>query len=61
MFHLLSAHIQCFVCISSKAINHFASSEHHKNIKQFLWKHGPSMDCVDDFKISDADVAKVST
>ncbi|KAJ0239734.1 TITAN-like protein [Hirschfeldia incana] len=45
-----------FAC--SKAINHLASSEHHKNIKQFLWKHGPSMDCVDDFKISDADVAK---
>ncbi|CAH8384726.1 unnamed protein product [Eruca vesicaria subsp. sativa] len=45
-----------FAC--SKAINHFASSEHHKNIKQFLWKHGPSMDCVDDFQISDADVAK---
>ncbi|KAJ4913108.1 TITAN-like protein [Raphanus sativus] len=45
-----------FAC--SKAINHFASSEHHKNVKQFLWKHGPSMDCVDDFKISDADLAK---
>ncbi|RIA04701.1 hypothetical protein BRARA_K01038 [Brassica rapa] len=45
-----------FAC--SKAINHFASSEHHKNVKQFLWKHGPSMDCADDFKISDADVAK---
>ncbi|KAG2242402.1 hypothetical protein Bca52824_095756 [Brassica carinata] len=45
-----------FAC--SKAINHFASSEHRKNIKQFLWKHGPSMDCVDDFQISDADVAK---
>ncbi|CAA7037283.1 unnamed protein product [Microthlaspi erraticum] len=45
-----------FAC--SKAINHFASSDHLKNIKQFLWKHGPAMDCIDDFRISEADVAK---
>ncbi|XP_024005811.1 TITAN-like protein isoform X1 [Eutrema salsugineum] len=45
-----------FAC--SKAINHFASPDHHKNIKQFLWKYGPAMDCIDDFLISEADVAK---
>lgn len=45
--------------LSSKAINHFASSDHLKNVKQFLWKHGPAMDCIDDFRISEADVAKV--
>ncbi|EOA18263.1 hypothetical protein CARUB_v10006756mg [Capsella rubella] len=45
-----------FAC--SKAINHFASSDHLKNVKQFLWKNGPAMDCIDDFRISEADVAK---
>ncbi|CAH8275454.1 unnamed protein product [Arabidopsis lyrata] len=45
-----------FAC--SKAITHFASSDHLKNIKQFLSKNGPAMDCVDDFRISEADVAK---
>ncbi|CAH2078033.1 unnamed protein product [Thlaspi arvense] len=45
-----------FAC--SKAINHLASPDHHKNIKRFLWKYGPGMDCIDDFLISEADVAK---
>ncbi|KFK29025.1 hypothetical protein AALP_AA7G078700 [Arabis alpina] len=45
-----------FAC--SKAINHLASSDHLKNVKQFLWKHGPAMDCIDDFRFSEADVAK---
>ncbi|KAL1201218.1 TITAN-like protein [Cardamine amara subsp. amara] len=45
-----------FAC--AKAINHLASSDHLKNIKQFLWKYGPAMDCIDDFRFSEADVAK---
>ncbi|CAN8273991.1 unnamed protein product [Cochlearia groenlandica] len=45
-----------FACY--KAINHFASSNHLKNVKQFLWKYGPSMDCIDDFRFSEADEAK---
>ncbi|XP_010433713.1 PREDICTED: TITAN-like protein [Camelina sativa] len=44
-----------FAC--SKAINHFASSDHLKNVKQFLSKNGPAMDCIDDFRISEANVA----
>ncbi|XP_010448504.1 PREDICTED: TITAN-like protein [Camelina sativa] len=45
-----------FAC--SKAINHFASSDHLGNIKQFLSKNGPAMDCIDDFRITEANVAK---
>ncbi|KAF8399963.1 hypothetical protein HHK36_015835 [Tetracentron sinense] len=45
-----------FAC--SNAINHLASSQHLKNLKGFLWKHGGGMDRVGAFSISEADLAK---
>ena len=37
-----------------------ASEEHLKKLKHFMWKYGGGMDRVDTFRISEADVAKVS-
>ncbi|XP_015882188.2 TITAN-like protein isoform X2 [Ziziphus jujuba] len=45
-----------FAC--SNAINHLASADHMKNLKHFLWKHGGKTDQVDNFTISEAEVAK---
>ncbi|KAH7858482.1 hypothetical protein Vadar_024349 [Vaccinium darrowii] len=45
-----------FAC--GNAINHLASADHLKNLKNFLWKHGGGMDQVDSFRISEADLAK---
>ncbi|PON72134.1 Coiled-coil domain-containing protein [Trema orientale] len=45
-----------FAC--SNAINHLASKSHLKNLKHFLWKYGGGMDCIDNFRILEADVAK---
>ncbi|KAK9278284.1 hypothetical protein L1049_027849 [Liquidambar formosana] len=44
--------------INFNAINHLAGSDHLKNLKGFLWKHGGGMDCLDSFRVSDADLAK---
>ncbi|XP_010555549.1 PREDICTED: TITAN-like protein isoform X2 [Tarenaya hassleriana] len=48
-----------FAC--AKAINHLASADHLKNLKHFLWKYGPGMDCIDNFRLSGADVAQWET
>uniref|UniRef100_A0A5B7B347 Putative TITAN-like protein n=1 Tax=Davidia involucrata TaxID=16924 RepID=A0A5B7B347_DAVIN len=45
-----------FAC--GNAINHLASVDHLKNLKDFLWKYGSGKDCVDSFRISEADLAK---
>ncbi|KAI9079731.1 hypothetical protein K1719_038352 [Acacia pycnantha] len=45
-----------FAC--ANAINHLASVNHLKNLKQFSWKYGGSMDQLEAFMVSDADVAK---
>ncbi|KAK4256945.1 hypothetical protein QN277_006602 [Acacia crassicarpa] len=45
-----------FAC--ANAINHLASVNHLKNLKQFSWKYGGSMDQLEAFIVSDADVAK---
>ncbi|KAK9926637.1 hypothetical protein M0R45_023853 [Rubus argutus] len=45
-----------FAC--GNAINHLASAEHLKNLKHFLWKYGGGMDCVDKFRILEADFTK---
>lgn len=49
----------CVLIISGNAINHLASAEHLKNLKHFLWKYGGGMDCVDKFRILEADLTKV--
>ncbi|KAM6570312.1 hypothetical protein CsatB_018297 [Cannabis sativa] len=45
-----------FAC--SNAIHHLASVSHLKNLKHFLWKNGGGMDCIDNFRITKADVTK---
>ncbi|XP_054795666.1 TITAN-like protein [Prosopis cineraria] len=45
-----------FAC--ANAINHLASVNHLKNLKQFSWKYGGAMDQLEAFTVSDADVAK---
>ncbi|KAJ6847975.1 TITAN-like protein [Iris pallida] len=45
-----------YVC--SNAFNHLASSEHSKNLKDFLRKHGGKMDHVDNFRVSEMDLIK---
>ncbi|KAK9108496.1 hypothetical protein Syun_024507 [Stephania yunnanensis] len=45
-----------FAC--GNAIRHLASSEHLKNLKDFLWKHGGGMDRVDAFRVSESDFTK---
>ncbi|GKV05483.1 hypothetical protein SLEP1_g17488 [Rubroshorea leprosula] len=40
------------------AINHLASARHLKNLKHFLWQYGGGMDCLDAFRVLDADIAK---
>ncbi|OVA09540.1 Coiled-coil domain-containing protein 84 [Macleaya cordata] len=45
-----------FAC--SNAINHLASSEHLKNLKDFLWRYGGGMDRVDSFRVSETDLSK---
>uniref|UniRef100_A0A5B7B2K1 Putative TITAN-like protein n=1 Tax=Davidia involucrata TaxID=16924 RepID=A0A5B7B2K1_DAVIN len=45
-----------FACCN--AINHLASVNHLKNLKDFLWKYGGGKDRVDSFSISEADLAK---
>ncbi|KAK9117562.1 hypothetical protein Sjap_016509 [Stephania japonica] len=42
-----------FAC--GNAIRHLASSEHLKNLKDFLWKHGGGMHRVDAFRVSESD------
>ncbi|XP_062115942.1 TITAN-like protein isoform X2 [Humulus lupulus] len=44
-----------FAC---NAIHHLASVSHLKNLKHFLWKNGGGMDCIDNFRITKADVTK---
>ncbi|KAF5743689.1 hypothetical protein HS088_TW08G00274 [Tripterygium wilfordii] len=45
-----------FAC--ENAINHLGSGEHLKILKKFLWKNGGGMDCVDTFRILEADLTK---
>ncbi|XP_010037416.2 TITAN-like protein isoform X2 [Eucalyptus grandis] len=45
-----------FAC--GNAINHLAGADHLKNLKHFIWKYGGAMDCLNDFRILDDDVAK---
>ncbi|KDP22616.1 hypothetical protein JCGZ_26447 [Jatropha curcas] len=45
-----------FAC--ANAIKHLSSADHVKNLKHFLWKYGGGMDCLDTFRILEADVAK---
>ncbi|KAI3947437.1 hypothetical protein MKW92_048577 [Papaver armeniacum] len=45
-----------FAC--SNAINHLASPEHLKNLKDFMWKNGGGMDRVDSFRVSESDLSK---
>ncbi|CAN0829116.1 TITAN-like protein [Linum grandiflorum] len=45
-----------FAC--ANAINHLASADHIKKLKNFLWKYGGGMDRVDSFRFSEADLAK---
>ncbi|KAI4341340.1 hypothetical protein MLD38_026074 [Melastoma candidum] len=45
-----------FACYN--AITHLAGAEHLKNMKHFMWKHGGSMDRMDEFRILDADFTK---
>ncbi|CAN1318262.1 TITAN-like protein [Linum perenne] len=45
-----------FAC--ANAINHLASADHVKKLKHFLWKYGGGMDHVDNFRFSEADLAK---
>ncbi|KAJ0963278.1 hypothetical protein J5N97_028400 [Dioscorea zingiberensis] len=45
-----------FAC--GNAIEHMASEEHLKNLKDFLWKHGGGMDRVESFRVSESDLCK---
>ncbi|XP_051133441.1 TITAN-like protein [Andrographis paniculata] len=45
-----------FAC--GNAINHLASGEHWKKLKEFMWKHGGGTDQIDLFRITEADFAK---
>lgn len=45
---------------SSNTIKHLASSEHLRNLKEFLRKHGGGMDRVDSFRVSEAELLKVT-
>ncbi|CAI0548121.1 unnamed protein product [Linum tenue] len=45
-----------FAC--ANAINHLASADHAKKLKHFLWKYGGGMDHADNFRFSEADLAK---
>lgn len=45
---------------SSNAIHHLASEEHLRNVRDFLRKHGGGMDRVDSFRVSEAELLKVS-
>lgn len=45
-----------FAC--GNAINHLVGADHLKNLKHFIWKYGGAMDCLNDFRILDDDVAK---
>ncbi|KAI3977233.1 hypothetical protein MKX01_035963 [Papaver californicum] len=45
-----------FAC--SHAINHLASPEHLKNLKDFMWKNGGGMDRVDSFRVFESDLSK---
>ncbi|XP_074328621.1 TITAN-like protein isoform X2 [Apium graveolens] len=45
-----------FACFN--AINHLASTEHLKSLKDFLWRYGGGMDRIDSFRILDADLDK---
>ncbi|ONK56167.1 uncharacterized protein A4U43_C10F4830 [Asparagus officinalis] len=40
------------------AINHLASSEHLRNLKGFLRKHGGGVDRIDSFRVSDEELAE---
>ncbi|XP_026377298.1 TITAN-like protein isoform X2 [Papaver somniferum] len=44
-----------FAC---NAINHLASPEHLKNLKDFMWKNGGGMDRVGSFRVSESDLSK---
>ncbi|KAM0937314.1 hypothetical protein DsansV1_C25g0187101 [Dioscorea sansibarensis] len=45
-----------FAC--ENAIEHMASEEHLKNLKDVLWKHGGGMERVDSFRVSESDLSK---
>lgn len=45
-----------FAC--SNAINHLASAEHLKSLKDFLWRYGGGMDRIDSHRIVELDLAK---
>ncbi|EPS64526.1 hypothetical protein M569_10255, partial [Genlisea aurea] len=43
---------------SGNVIEHLASVEHWKKVKEFMWKHGPGMEGADVFRISELDFEK---
>ncbi|XP_063944066.1 TITAN-like protein isoform X3 [Daucus carota subsp. sativus] len=45
-----------FAC--ANAINHLASADHLKSVKDFLWRYGGGMDRIDSFRIVELDLAK---
>ncbi|KAK1377337.1 TITAN-like protein [Heracleum sosnowskyi] len=45
-----------FAC--SNAINHLASAEHLKRLKDLLWRYGGAMNRIDSFRIVELDLAK---
>ena len=59
-FHVLLSlsHVLRF-CNSSNAIKHLASADHLKNLKHFLWKYGGDMERLNNYRILEADEAKV--
>lgn len=61
IFHVLLSlsHVLRF-CNSSNAIKHLASADHLKNLKHFFWKYGGDVERLDDYRILEADVAKVT-
>ncbi|KAH7692040.1 Cholesterol 7-alpha-monooxygenase protein [Dioscorea alata] len=49
----LDSHFAC-----ENEIEHMASEEHQKNLKNFLWKNGGRMDRVDLFRVSESNLSK---
>lgn len=59
-FICLAEHDGCaFIAFSFNAINHLASAEHLKSLKDFLWRYGGGMDRIDSFRVVESDLAKV--
>lgn len=52
-------HIEVLLAFSANAINHLASADHLKSVKDFLWRYGGGMDRIDSFRIVELDLAKV--